>query len=325
MQRIIAVALTAASSLAATAAPVLAHAVAGARVFPVTLTVDDPGVADEASLPTFSVQRQGASDTQGPTWQYNVAGEFDKRITEHFGIGIAGGYTIQSTAGDKVRTGFQNLTVIAKYQAWVNAPHEAILSLGVIRSFGHTGTAHIGADAYGSTTPTLYAGKGLGDLPIPALRPLALTGTFGFTLADKKLKAIDAPPSDPAAGGVTGILARTFNNGNTNRWIGGLTVQYSLPYRRAQVRDDGLPEFVTRLTPLVEVAWSSPTGKPSSLGTQLVFAPGVVYSADSYQLGIEALIPANRASGRNVGVIAQLHLFFDDLFPNSLGRPIFGR
>jgi hypothetical protein len=32
----------------------LAHAVAGARVFPVTLTIDDPGVADEASIPTFT-------------------------------------------------------------------------------------------------------------------------------------------------------------------------------------------------------------------------------------------------------------------------------
>jgi hypothetical protein len=53
-----------------------------------------------------------------------------------------------------------------------------------------------------------------------------------------------------------------------------------------------------------------------------VFAPGVIYSADSYQLGIEALIPANRASGRNVGIITQFHVFFDDLFPNSLGKPL---
>jgi hypothetical protein len=38
---------------------------------------------------------------------------------------------------------------------------------------------------------------------------------------------------------------------------------------------------------------------------------------------VEALIPANKASGSNVGVIAQFHVFFDDLFPNSLGKPIF--
>jgi hypothetical protein len=35
------------------------------------------------------------------------------------------------------------------------------------------------------------------------------------------------------------------------------------------------------------------------------------------------MIPVNRQSGGNVGVIAQLHFFLDDIFPNSLGRPIF--
>jgi hypothetical protein len=32
----------------------------------------------------------------------------------------------------------------------------------------------------------------------------------------------------------------------------------------------------------------------------------------------------NRNSGRGVGVIGQLHFYIDDLFPHSLGRPIFG-
>jgi len=30
-----------------------AHAIAGARVFPATLTIDDPAVSDEESFPTF--------------------------------------------------------------------------------------------------------------------------------------------------------------------------------------------------------------------------------------------------------------------------------
>jgi hypothetical protein len=49
----------------------------------------------------------------------------------------------------------------------------------------------------------------------------------------------------------------------------------------------------------------------------------VIYQADSWDVGVEALIPGNRASGTNVGVIAQFHLFLDDLFPNSIGKPIF--
>ncbi len=313
-----------------------AHAVAGARTFPVTLTIDDPGVADEASIPTFSFQQQPNDPDTGRGYQYNLSAEFDKRITEHLGVGVNGSTTVRTAQFGKTQTGFQNINATLKYQTWVNAPHEAILSLGVIREFARTGTAHTGADQFGSTTPTAYFGKGLGDLPVPFLRPFAVTGTVGYTVADKKLKAIGPAPSDlgangttgvtgaNAAGGVTGIAAQQFNTGYANRWVGGLSLQYSLPYLTSQVRDIRLPEFVNRLTPLVEVAYSSPASSPSNLGTQVVVAPGVIYGADSFQVGLEALVPANRASGRFVGVITQLHLFFDDLFPNSLGKPLFG-
>ena len=301
-----------------------AHAIAGARVFPVTLTIDDPGVA-AASLPTFSFQRQPGDPDLGSGYQYNISGEFDKRITENLGVGINGGYTIQTTQYGKTQTGFQNINLTVKYQTWVNEPHEAIVSLGVIRELARTGTAHVGADQYGATTPTVYFGKGFGDVPLAVLRPFAVTGTFGYTVADKKLKAFEAVPDlGNQVGGVTGLPSQQFNTGLSNRWVGGLSLQYSLPYLSSQVRDPGWPEFFKRLVPLVEVAWSSPASSPSNLGTQLVYAPGVIYMGDSYQVGIEALVPGNRASGKYVGFITQLHLFFDDLFPNSLGKPLFG-
>lgn len=129
----------------------------------------------------------------------------------------------------------------------------------MVREFGRTGTAHIGADQFGSTTPTVYFGKGMGDLPIPALRPFAITGTLGYSIADKKLKATFDP--DPSPSGVTGIPSRSFNNGLSNRWVGGLTLQYDLFYLKSQVRNFGLPDFVNKLTPLVEIAWSSPASK----------------------------------------------------------------
>ena len=72
------------------------------------------------------------------------------------------------------------------------------------------------------------------------------------------------------------------------------------------------------MTPLVEIAWSSSASKPNALGTQYLIAPGVIYPADTYAVGIEALIPGN---GRT-GVIAQFHLYLDDLLPNSLGKPL---
>jgi hypothetical protein len=88
------------------------------------------------------------------------------------------------------------------------------------------------------------------------------------------------------------------------------------------VKDLGLPEFVNRLTPVVEVAWSSPASKPNQSSTQYLVGAGINYTATNYAVTVEALIPGNKQTGSHMGVIAQFHLYFDDLFPNSLGKPI---
>jgi len=49
----------------------------------------------------------------------------------------------------------------------------------------------------------------------------------------------------------------------------------------------------------------------------------VIYIGYKFQLAAEAIIPINRASGDDIGVIGQLHFYLDDIFPHSLGRPIF--
>ena len=54
-------------------------------------------------------------------------------------------------------------------------------------------------------------------------------------------------------------------------------------------------------------------------------APGVNYAGEGWELGLEALLPATRAAGSGVGVIAQFHLSLDYLFPESIGRPLFAR
>jgi hypothetical protein len=88
------------------------------------------------------------------------------------------------------------------------------------------------------------------------------------------------------------------------------------------VKNPGLPEFVDRLTPVVEFAWSSPASKPNVTSTQYLIGAGINYTATDYAVTVEALIPGNKQTGSHMGVIAQFHLYFDDLFPNSLGKPI---
>jgi hypothetical protein len=288
--------------LLVSAIPAHAHVVVGNRVFPVTMTFDDPGVGDEVTLPQFTWQRSA-----GPQNDYQVQWEFDKRITDTTAIIYNHGYDFLGLAGSKRHTGFENVAVTGKWQAFTFPDHEFVVSLGVIREFaGGAGTAEIGGDTFGSTSPTLYFGKGLGDLPIGLARPLAITGEFSQSIPDHRLNT---------AGD---------NNGNPYTFQGSLSLQYSLPYLQSQVKDVGLGDFFGRFSPLVEIDYATPTGGPAGGNPMtLTVAPGLIYSGDSYQVGVAALVPGNKAAGQNVGFLFQVHVFLDDILPNSLGKPIF--
>lgn len=279
-----------------------ASAFAGVRMFPVTLTIDDPGVSDEASLPTFSFQPNDGSN--GRTNDYGFDFEWDKRITENFGVGLGWGGAVQQVVGGKTAGGFRNVSIAAKYTTYVSPEHEFLLAIGLVREFGNTGRASIAADRFGSTEPMVYFGKGLGDWPIGLFRPLAVSGAFGYQVADVRLNSAGS------------------NLGNTNAVNAGVSLQYNMGYLQSQVRDYGLPDFVNRLIPIVEFTWNVPVNSPVSAPTRFTIAPGILYATDSWQFGIEALIPGNAGTGSHIGVIAQIHLFFDDLFPNSLGKPV---
>jgi hypothetical protein len=290
-----------------------AHGFAGDHMFISTLLIDDPNVADEASLPTFSYLPQPSDG--GPTPNlYGLAFEFDKRITENFGFALNGGYNWLTQPGSKTANGWNNLAVTLKYKPYVNAEHEFMLSVGVERDFARTGAngsngSVLDNDDSSSTIPTIFFGKGFGDIPVGWLRPFALTGELGYQIADKKLK-VDPVAFTPA------------NNGISNAWTGGLSLQYSMRYLSSQVKDYGLPAFVNKLTPVVELSWSSAASKPTQDTTQYLWGIGVNYTTTNWAIGLEGLVPGNRNTGSHLGVIAQFHLYFDDLLPHSLGKPV---
>ena len=105
----------------------------------------------------------------------------------------------------------------------------------------------------------------------------------------------------------------------------GGSLQYSLPYLKANVADLGLPDLINRLIPIVEAQFQTPLGNDfvTGLRTTGTVNPGVIWAGHQFQLAVEALIPVNRASGSGVGVMGQLHFYLDDIFPASIGRPIF--
>ncbi len=296
----------------------LAHGFAGARFFPATIVIDDPFVADELSLPTISRQQ---TENDPSVVELDVSAEFSKRITSNFGLSIGGGWTRLGQVGPpRNPTGFQNLEITPKYQFLLNAPHEAVASFGVGAEIAGTGGSRVGAEPVSTVTPTLFFGKGFGDLPeaLDWARPLAVTGTIGYGVTARKKTATAVV--DPDTGNFDFDIDHHSNTVNV-----GFAVEYSNFYLRANVRDFGLPEWVNRLTPLVEFNFVVPTTDRYGERTIGTINPGVIWSGQSVQFGIEAIIPTTTAAGRNVGFIAQLHFYLDDIFPTTIGRPLLGR
>jgi hypothetical protein len=298
----------------------LAHEIVGNRFFPATLSIDDPGVNDELSLPTVDSFKTGDVP---PVRQRDISAEFSKRITEDFAISFGTTYTflgpIDPTAAGA--NGFQNLETLFKYRVFKSPEHEFVMSVGLSVEWGGTGSSTVGAEPFNTYTPTLFFGKGLGDLPdtLSWLRPVAITGQVGYAIPGRNFTTTFGV--DPDTGTLT---ADTEFNPRVLNWGG--TIQYSMPYLKSSVVDLGLPDFINHLIPLVEANLQTPVSNTLTSGTLTTgtIQPGVLWVGNTFQVGVEALIPINRQSGRNVGVIAQLHLYLDDIDPRGIGKPLFG-
>ena len=308
--------------LAALTAPCLlpqtasAHGFAGARFFPATLTTDDPFVADELSLPTLQTFHTPAG---GGTREFDVSIDIAKTITPYLDIEIGQDEVNLFPHAGHNKTGLSNLEIGSKFQFYVNAPHETILSLGIDTTVGGTGSRQVGRDPFTTFSPGLFFGKGFGDLPdsVAFLRPLALTGNI----------SVDIPTSastrtlgdvDPGTGHRDVDVDHNAVALETN-----FALEYSLIYLQDNVKNIGLIKPFNRMIPLVEAVVTTPLDRGQGGLTTASINPGVIWSGSYCQFGVEALIPVNARSGSRVGVLAQFHLYLDDLLP-GIFHPIFG-
>lgn len=297
-----------------------AHEIAGNRFFPATLAIDDPGVADELSLPTISWSKTGDDPS---VKELDISGEYSKRITEDFAISFEPTWTrLYAPVGPSATgaKGFQNLETTFKYRMFKSPEHEFVMSAGLNIEWGGSGSQDVGAERFTAYTPTLYFGKGFGDLPdsLKWLRPFAITGQFGYSIPNSP--STTTATIDPDTGEQD--IDTEFN---PHVLVWGASLQYSLPYLKSAVADLGLPDFVNHLIPIVEVSMETPVSNTLTSGTVTTgtINPGVIWVGKYTQVGIEAVIPVNRQSGTGVGAIGQLHFYLDDIFPQTIGRPIF--
>ncbi len=284
-----------------------AHCFVGARFLPATLATDDPCVADEMSLPTIAWSKTGDIP---PATQLDISGEISKRITEDFGVAIGEDWTHIRRPGGPNVAGFGDLETTFQYQLLKDGAHETAVLLGLIVDWGGTGATNAGiGTSYTLLTPTFYFGQGFGQLPdtIQWAKPIAVTGQIGYQIP------------------TTSYLAAQ-NSYVPQVLVYGGSLQYSMLYLKSEVQDLQLPDFINRLIPIVEAQFSTPVANNfgSSFVTMGTINPGAIWVGSYFQIGLEAVIPVNRASGTGVGVLGQLHLYLDDMFPSTFGQPLIG-
>jgi len=292
------------------------HGLAGKRFFPTTLAVEDPFVSDELSLLFGHIKAPGEGGETAKTTTYSV--DFAKRITQNFGISLGESYSRVNPSDGESASGFGNLEVGLKYQFYKGDQDETILSVGVGAEIGGTGSKSIGSESFTVVSPALFFGKGFGGLPEGAkfLRPFAITGVIGPNFPTKRSTVISTFNPD------TGEFEQeTEHNPTTFTW--GFTLQYSLQYLQSYVQDIGLGSPLNRTILVVEFPMETCLTDSCKGKTTGYVNPGILWFGKTMQLGLEAQIPINRRTGNTVGVLGLLHFFIDDLFPGSLGKPIF--
>ena len=295
-----------------------AHGLAGKRFFPSTLTIDDPFVSDELSLPTFFHIKQPWDGGTPPGQVTSLSGEFSKRIFPDLGLTLAGDWNLLDPASNgKTESGTGNLEMTLKYQFFTSAAHETILSVAFGWEAGGTGRKKIGAESFDVFKPALLFGKGLGDLPdqLAWMKPFAVTGLVEGVLPTRSGNKTFSLNDD-------GDLEIDIEkNPNVFHW--GFAVMYSLPYLQSFVKDVGLPAIIRQLIPIVEIDINNPLDRGFAGKTTGTVNSGIIWAGKYFQLGLEAVVPINERTGKNVGIRGQVHFFIDDIFPNTLGKPLF--
>ena len=274
--------------------PAFAHAVCGDRIFPATLGIDDPGVGDELALPTLTYSPRVPTASQRVRRELQLRQDDLSRLRP---VGLSDGPTWLRPGG----YGWGDVDTEAKYNFLCVPQWEFMASAGLDVTWAQRARPNM----TNPTTPTrrFSTSAWLRRLADEPEHPAAVGG-------DRRTQRHHSWPS----------LDRRGAEPETLNW--GFTVQYSLPYYNSHIGRDRQrflkPTFRSPNSP-------SRNRSPIRAGVERHHRhdpTGLIYMA----------IPGRSRRGdhsnqqierKELGAVAELHFFLDDIFPNSLGRPLF--
>ena len=303
----------------------------GDRYFPSTLATTVPTPADFYNPPYFVKLPDTAT-----TREFDIPTTYSRLITKDWSVFFTETFRIIENANTGTRSGFDNLVIGTQYQLYTNPEHQFVVTVGGTAAIGGTGAPGI-ASSFSTLTPTVYIGKGFGDLPDSAawLRPLNITATAAVavptdasTLTSTSLGSVNLPVETGAFNSLTTLptgpttLAATVNPKILQL---GFALEYSLVTNEYTGPNRTGTRYPQGWVPLVEFTTSTPLNGPLAGRTTGTVNPGVIWVSRFLQVAVEAIVPMDGRSGRDLGVRAQAHLFLPAIFPNFYGKPIFGK
>src|SRR3979490_1575002 len=297
----------------------------GDRFFPSTLATTVPTPADFYNPPYFVKLPDPAA-----THETDIPTTYSRLVTKDWSVFFTETFRILDVANKGRLSGFDNLVIGTQYQLYTNPEHQFVFTVGGTAAIGGTGSPGIAA-SFSTLTPTVYIGKGFGDLPdsLAWLRPLTVSGTVAVAVptASTSLGTIDSLRAD--AGAFTSLMTVPSGATTLSETINPKILQlgFALEYSLVTSRYSGPNRTGTRYpegwVPLIEFPTATPLNGPLAGKTTGTINPGVIWVNRYLQVGVEAIIPMNAQSGRDLGVRAQAHLYFSEIFPDL--KPIFGK
>src|SRR6202166_2324939 len=301
----------------------------GDRFFPSTLATTVPTPADFYNPPYFVKLPDTAT-----TREFDIPTTYSRLVTKDWSVFFTETFRVIEDANRGTRSGFDNLVIGTQYQLYTNPEHQFVVTVGGTAAIGGTGAPGI-ASSFSTLTPTVYIGKGFGDLPdsVAWLRPLTISATVAVAVPTDSvtltsLGTTNIPRADTGAftSPTTLLTGPTTLSETINPKI--LQLGFSLEYSLVTNSYTGANRTGTRYpegwVPLAEFTTATPLNGPLVGRTTGTVNPGFIWVSRYLQVGVEAIIPMDAHSGRDVGARAQAHLYLPAIFPDFYSKPIFG-
>jgi len=305
----------------------------GDRYFPSTLATTVPTAADFYNPPYFVKLPDTA--TTPSTREFDIPTTYSRLVTKDWAVFFTETFRVIEDANRGTRSGFDNLVIGTQYQLYTNPEHQFVVTVGGTAAIGGTGAPGI-ASTFSTLTPTVYIGKGFGDLPdsLAWLQPLTISATAAVavptdasTLTSTSLGSVNLPLETGTFNSLTTLptgpttLAATVNPKILQL---GFALEYSLVTNEYTGPNRTGTRYPQGWVPLVEFTTSTPLNGPLAGRTTGTVNPGVIWINRYLQVAAEAIIPMDAHSGRDVGARLQAHLYLPAIFPDFYAKPIFG-